>query len=141
MLRNLGKEISLEWGTTQDFFLLPWLILFTWPVSLQFLQFSITASFFLPLESSIENEPLFAKCCRTVKKWTGPHHCLPLCGQKEQTREALGIKCLSDSKHKQTGDTGKQTWDQHQTLWLTVVIVEHYYGNNKSETAQEEKWP
>ena len=110
------------------------LIPFTLPVPLSFLQFFITDSFFLPSESSRENEHLFAKRgCRTVKKWTGAHHCLPLCGQKEHTREALRKKCIRNRKNKHSGD-------QDQTVRLTIVIVEHYYGNYKSETAQEEKW-
>lgn len=64
-------------------------------------EFSISASFFLLSEARIENEHIFAKCgCRTVKKWTGAHQCLPLCGQKEHTCEALWGKWLRDGKHK-----------------------------------------
>lgn len=55
-----------------------------------FPQFPISASCFLFSEVSIQNEHIFAKCgCRTVKKRTGAHQCLPLCGQKEHTCEAL----------------------------------------------------
>lgn len=60
---------------------------------------------------------------------------------RKNTREALWIKCLGDSKHKQSGETHKQTWNQDPTVELTIVIVEHYYGNYNSETAQEEKRP
>lgn len=106
-----------------------------------FSQFPISASFFLLSEVSIQNEHIFAKCgCRTVKKWTGAHQCLPLCGQKEHTCEGLWGKVAQRWKT-QVEWRNWQDWEEYQAVVLTIVIVEHYNGNYKSETAQEEKRP